>query len=72
MEYNELIQKYGSPLQAGIALGFCKTTSGMKLKKRAGARVCNWARNGIPAKIQAKLIKMHQDEAASTYPQPGL
>lgn len=70
MDYDELIKKYGSPLNAGIALGFCKASSGMLLKKRACARVCNWKnmKGGIPAKIQIKLAKMHQDEAGSAIP----
>lgn len=70
MTYQELIAKYQTPLKAAIALGFAKETSGMLLKKRACARVCNWKnmKGGIPAKIQAKLAKMHQDEAVPVNP----
>lgn len=65
MDYETLMKLYETPLKAAIAIGFCKADAGILRKRRAGARVGMWRYNGIPAKFQSKLEKMHQDEAAA-------
>ena len=51
--YRQLIGNR-SIIEVAIALGFCRENSPRKRKLYASARITNWNRTGIPARIMAK------------------
>ena len=55
--YNEVIEKYGRPLDVAIALGIVTMEDDYLKKCRASSRVCMWSKQSIPVKWQAKLAE---------------
>ena len=58
MNYTQLIEKYGRPLDVAIALGIVTIEDDYLKKCRASSRVCMWSKQSIPVKWQEKLDEL--------------
>lgn len=61
--YQEIIQKYGSPLAVALALKIVTVNSTYAKKQRASARVCMWKTQNVPLRWQKKLAKLDKANA---------
>lgn len=56
--FQEIIAKYGRPLDVAIALGIVTMQDDYIKRCRASSRVCMWKWQGIPLRWQEKLAEL--------------
>lgn len=52
MTYEQLIDKFGSPMMVAKALGMVTDKTYPKNKRKITSRICMWKKQGIPRKVQ--------------------
>jgi len=60
--YEEIIARYGRPLDVALALKIVTPKSSYIKKQRASSRICMWAKQGCPEKWLKKLNKLDNPE----------
>jgi hypothetical protein len=58
--YNRAVQHFGTPLDVGIALGYCGKRADKATIQKVRSRIAMWRRYGVPKLAQKKLDKIYK------------